>query len=140
MSSLSSPSTHPAKSTPQLAADHQEELHDTHPDGKDDRDFAVKFEGSELPKIRRKVCRKIYAILMSDLGMDKAVAKVATLNLEYRLHSVVDHIGQGEKAYLNFVKNVLSAVKANASPLQHLHRVLQMTVPEFGKTFKGCQQ
>ena len=77
----------------------------------ENKDFAVKFEGSELPKIRRKVCRKIYTILMDELRVDKGVAKVATLNLEYRLNSAMDATSSSEKAYLNYVKNVINDIK-----------------------------
>lgn len=79
----------------------------------DDTDFTVKFEGGELPKIRRKVCRKIYSMLMEEFRVDKQIAKTATLNLEYRLNSVVDLNVKGEKAYLGFVKNVVQHIKVD---------------------------
>lgn len=110
----------------------------------DEKDFTVKFEGGELPKIRRKVCRKIYSILMEEFNVDKQVAKAATLNLEYRLNSVVDFAAQGEKAYLSFVKNVVQHIKVRPAeqtspqPIALLNKSLKMSIGEFDKAFRKC--
>ncbi len=110
----------------------------------DEKDFTVKFEGGELPKIRRKVCRKIYSILMEEFNVDKQVAKAATLNLEYRLNSVVDYSSQGEKAYLSFVKNVVQHIKVvpgeqtSPQPIALLNKSLKMSIGEFDKAFRKC--
>ena len=105
-------------------------------------DFAVKFEGSELPKIRRKVCRKIYTILMDELRVDKGLAKVATLNLEYRLNSAMDAVSSSEKAYLNYVKNVINDIKVgfgHPGKLRSCLEIKQGPTDEFGRIRKVLQ-
>lgn len=110
----------------------------------DEKDFTVKFEGGELPKTRRKVCRKIYSILMEEFNVDKQAAKAATLNLEYRLNSVVDYSSEGEKAYLSFVKNVVQHIKVGSAhqtspqPIALLNKSLKMSIGEFDKAFRKC--
>lgn len=105
-------------------------------DGEEEKDFAVKFEGCQLPKLRRKICRKMYQIILDDCKLEKKDAKVIVLNLEYRCNSVVDSVVFGEQAYLGFVKGVMSTIKSASKPKEHLDALLSLSVPEFQKTFK----
>ena len=50
-------------------------------------DFRIKYEGNDLPKRRKKICRKMYNAFMNEFHMEKADAKISTLNVEYRIHS-----------------------------------------------------
>lgn len=54
-------------------------------------DYRVKFEGGELPKIRKKVCRKLYEIFCNKYGLGKKEAKHVALNLEYRMDTTFNH-------------------------------------------------
>lgn len=54
-------------------------------------DYRVKFEGGELPKIRKKVCRKLYEIFCSKYKLGKREAKHVALNLEYRMDTTFNH-------------------------------------------------
>ena len=88
------------------------------------------------------MCRKIYSILMSELQVDKNTAKIATLNLEYRINAVVDAIQEGEKKYLAYVKKLIDEIKVGSvdqsskDPVAQLSRIVQMTIPDFTKNFK----
>ena len=42
-------------------------------------DYGIKFEGRNIPKIRRKVCRKLFKILQEEFNMEKMKAKKLTL-------------------------------------------------------------
>ena len=48
---------------------------------------------------------------MNELSVDKNIAKAATLNLEYRINSVVEFTESSEKRYLTFVKAVIDQIK-----------------------------
>ena len=50
---------------------------------------------------------------MNELSVDKNIAKIATLNLEYRINSVVDAIREGEKKYLAYIKKIIDSIKVN---------------------------
>lgn len=99
------------------------------------KDFSVKFEGNELPKTRRKVCRKIYGMLTEEFSLDKEMAKVATLNLEYRIHSVVEFNPQKERPYLSFVKRVIGEIKSRPDPEDCLRATLQLSLQDFEASF-----
>lgn len=80
---------------------------------------------------------------MSDLTVDKNIAKIATLNLEYRINSVVDAIQEGEKKYLAYVKKIIDTIKvervnqSSKVPVNQLSKIVQMSIPEFTKTYKN---
>lgn len=54
-------------------------------------DYKIKFEGGELPKIRKKVCRKLYEIFSKKYNLGKKEAKHLALNLEYRMNTTFNH-------------------------------------------------
>lgn len=54
-------------------------------------DYRIKFEGGELPKIRKKVCRKLYEIFSNKYNLGKKEAKHLALNLEYRMDTTFNH-------------------------------------------------
>lgn len=54
-------------------------------------DYKIKFEGGELPKIRKKVCRKLYEIFSKKYGLGKKEAKHIALNVEYRMDTTFSH-------------------------------------------------
>jgi hypothetical protein len=51
----------------------------------------VGMGGLELPRIRMKICKKIYSTLTVDLKIEKGLAKLSTLHLEDRVQSVVEY-------------------------------------------------
>ena len=73
-------------------------------------DYGIKFEGRNIPKIRRKVCRKLFKILQEEFNMEKMKAKKLSLNMEYRINMSFNYkTDQGE--YLDKFKKVLRYLK-----------------------------
>lgn len=42
------------------------------------KEIEYRYEDNELPKIRKKVCQKIYSILLKEFNIDKKNSKIAT--------------------------------------------------------------
>ena len=62
--------------------------------------ITVKYEHDHLPKIRKKVCRKLYQQLSEELGLSKNLAKTIAMNLEFKLSQNSELLAKAEKEYL----------------------------------------
>jgi len=75
-------------------------------------DFGMKFEGLDLPRIRKKICRKIYAELTSMIKANKNTCKTLTLNLEFRINSNCEQRGASSTEYVSLAKQLIHHLKA----------------------------
>lgn len=66
----------------------------------------IKIEGADLPKLRKKVCRKIFQQLGNDLQLGKNAAKTAALHLEHKVHAEASSLSADDKDYLRLAKTL----------------------------------
>lgn len=69
--------------------------------------LAVKFEGVDLPKIRKRVCRKLYNELANTFKINKNIAKTIALNLECKTKFNCEGRNADDQAYLALIKLLL---------------------------------
>jgi hypothetical protein len=103
-------------------------------------DFRIKYEGNELPKRRKKMCRKIYSTFMEEFKLEKSYAKVATLNTEYRIHCLINY--EDEK-YVDIIKKLFKFIKGiggqgNENGIEvEIRKILKLSIGEFERYLKG---
>jgi hypothetical protein len=103
-------------------------------------DFRIKYEGNELPKRRKKMCRKIYSTFMEEFKLEKSYAKVATLNTEYRIHCLINYEDDKYvdiiKKLFKFIKGVPSVGGVNGIEVE-IRKILKLSIGEFERYLKG---
>ena len=93
-------------------------------------DFRIKYEGTELPKKRKKTCRKIYTAFIEEFKLEKASARLVTLNIEYRIHCLINY--EDEKYNLT-IKKQLRHVKHSKDCATEIKNILAMSISHFQK-------
>lgn len=66
----------------------------------------IKYEAGVLPKIRKKVCRKLYSIFSDKFNYEKKKAKNLAMNFEYKIDKIYDHEGK-EAKYIKSLKRLM---------------------------------
>lgn len=98
--------------------------------GNEKYDFRMKYEGNELPKRRKKVCRKMYNTLMEEFKIEKQAAKIATLNIEYRVQNLIHY---EDAKYIDTIKKLFSFLKKTGERcMDELNRMQRFSLSEFG--------
>lgn len=91
-------------------------------------DFRIKYEGMELPKKRKKTCRKIYTAFIEEFKLEKASARLVTLNVEYRIHCLINY--EDEKYGLT-IKKQLMHVKRSDDCASEIKKILTLSISDF---------
>ena len=93
-------------------------------------DFKMKFEGDNVPKLRKKVCRKIFKTLMEKYSIEKVFAKSVAMNLEFRINTTFNHETQN-KLYFNSLKKFLKYLEKVDNKFDELSKVQRMPLDKF---------
>ena len=91
--------------------------------------IATKYEGEELPSIRRKVCRKVHNFLTKEFNIEKKNSKIATLNFEHRLNYLLGHDNQD---YVQVIKKVFLYFKKHKNDISILDEIRK--IQKLGKS------
>jgi len=70
----------------------------------------VKLEASELSDLRKKVCRKIYELLLKDFVQEKKTAKTLTINMEHKINLIFSSV-HSQKSYIKVIKTIFKKLK-----------------------------
>lgn len=93
-------------------------------------DYGMKYEGNEIAKIRKKVCRKLYNILHDEFGLEKDLAKRFSLNVEFKVNLFYDHEAQASK-YIEKFKALLRLLKKDQSSKSKVAAIQKMSTEDF---------
>jgi len=92
--------------------------------------FRVKVEHCELSSLRKKVCRKIYEIILKDFLTDKKLAKRLTLELEKKINFFFNS-SHSEKRYIGIIKSIFKLLKVSQSIIARKKRSLSMNYLQY---------
>lgn len=85
--------------------------------------IVVKYEGPDLPKIRKKVCRRIYVLLVEDVGLSKNTAKTVALTMEAKVQAYCDSKELEEKTYLAISKVLYQKITVGLAHIEYTESI-----------------
>jgi len=75
----------------------------------------IKLEENEMPRIRKRVCRKVNEILVKEFKLQKSMSKRLTLSIEGKVNH---HYPSSSESYINVIKSIFRKLRVSSKILK----------------------